>query len=71
MPPRPTLPKPPSTGGAISVQVLNELANVARRKMQMSWAAVFVEHLEQLMIVAKVHMEKSRAAGRSLLRRRP
>jgi hypothetical protein len=30
MPPRPTLPKPPSTGGAISVQVLNELANVAR-----------------------------------------
>ena len=26
-----------SSGGAISVQVLNELANVARRKMQMSW----------------------------------
>jgi predicted nucleic acid-binding protein len=25
-------------GGAISVQVLNELTNVARRKMQMSWA---------------------------------
>src|ERR1700738_1838920 len=25
-------------GGAVSVQVLNELANVARRKMQMSWA---------------------------------
>ena len=24
-------------GGAISVQVLNEVANVARRKMQMSW----------------------------------
>jgi predicted nucleic acid-binding protein len=24
-------------GGAISVQVLNELANIARRKMQMSW----------------------------------
>jgi predicted nucleic acid-binding protein len=24
-------------GGAISVQVLNEIANVARRKMQMSW----------------------------------
>lgn len=24
-------------GGSISVQVLNELANVARRKMQMSW----------------------------------
>lgn len=25
-------------GGKISVQVLNEVANVARRKMQMSWA---------------------------------
>jgi predicted nucleic acid-binding protein len=25
-------------GGAISVQVLNEIANVARRKMQLSWA---------------------------------
>jgi predicted nucleic acid-binding protein len=27
-----------AAGGVISVQVLNELANVARRKMQMSWA---------------------------------
>jgi predicted nucleic acid-binding protein len=27
-----------ASGGAISVQVLNELANVARRKMHMSWA---------------------------------
>jgi predicted nucleic acid-binding protein len=26
-----------AAGGAISVQVLNELANVARKKMQMSW----------------------------------
>jgi predicted nucleic acid-binding protein len=26
-----------AAGGSISVQVLNELANVARRKMQMSW----------------------------------
>ena len=26
-----------AAGGVISVQVLNELANVARRKMQMSW----------------------------------
>ena len=26
-----------AAGGAISVQVLNEVANVARRKMQMSW----------------------------------
>jgi predicted nucleic acid-binding protein len=28
-------------GGAISVQVLGELANVARRKMQMSWADTY------------------------------
>jgi len=28
------------TGGFISVQVLNELANVARRKMQMSWPEI-------------------------------
>ncbi len=27
-----------ASGGFVSVQVLNELANVARRKMQMSWA---------------------------------
>ena len=27
-----------AAGGAISVQVLNELSNVARRKMRMSWA---------------------------------
>jgi predicted nucleic acid-binding protein len=27
-----------AAGGAISVQVLNEIANVARRKMQMSWS---------------------------------
>jgi predicted nucleic acid-binding protein len=27
-----------SKGGSISVQVLNELTNVARRKMRMSWA---------------------------------
>jgi predicted nucleic acid-binding protein len=26
------------TGGTISVQVLNEIANVARRKMRLSWA---------------------------------
>jgi predicted nucleic acid-binding protein len=26
-----------AAGGAVSVQVLNELANVARKKMQMSW----------------------------------
>src|SRR5262245_39133943 len=27
-----------ATGGAISVQILNEIANVSRRKMQMSWS---------------------------------
>jgi predicted nucleic acid-binding protein len=27
-----------AAGGAVSVQVLNELANVARRKMRFSWA---------------------------------
>jgi predicted nucleic acid-binding protein len=27
-----------AAGGSISIQVLNELANVARRKMRMSWA---------------------------------
>ena len=27
-----------ATGGAISVQVLNELTSVARRKMQMAWS---------------------------------
>ncbi len=27
-----------ASGGAISVQVLNEVANVARRKMRMSWS---------------------------------
>jgi predicted nucleic acid-binding protein len=27
-----------AAGGVISVQILNELTNVARRKMQMSWA---------------------------------
>jgi predicted nucleic acid-binding protein len=27
-------------GGAISVQVLNEVANVARRKMRLSWAEI-------------------------------
>lgn len=40
-------------GGAISVQVLNELANVARRKMQMSWrdTHVFLGALRKLLTV--------------------
>jgi len=32
------VPTAVAKGGAISVQVLNELANVSRRKMRMSWA---------------------------------
>ncbi len=37
-------------GGVISVQVLNELANVARRKMRLSWAETraFLEPLHAL-----------------------
>lgn len=40
-------------GGAISVQVLNELANVARRKMHMSWTdtRAFLSLLRGLLIV--------------------
>ena len=41
-------------GGAISVQVLNELANVARRKMQMSWADT-LELLTMLRGLLTVH----------------
>ena len=40
-------------GGSISVQVLNELANVARRKMQMSWdeTHAFLDVLRGLLTV--------------------
>lgn len=40
-------------GGAISVQVLNELTNVARRKMQMSWRDIhsFLSVLRDLLVV--------------------
>lgn len=40
-------------GGVISVQVLNELTNVARRKLSMSWAEVreFVTVIQTLCIV--------------------
>lgn len=42
-----------AAGGAISVQVLNELANVARRKMRMSWAETraFLDLLRSLFAV--------------------
>ena len=43
-------------GGTISVQVLNELANVARRKMRMSWADThsFLSTLRGLLTVEPV-----------------
>lgn len=42
-----------AAGGAISVQVLNEITNVARRKMQMTWteAHVFLDMLCSLLTV--------------------
>ncbi|MFZ0570851.1 MAG: PIN domain-containing protein [Rhodomicrobium sp.] len=46
-------------GGAISVQVLNELTNVARRKMQMSWAETheFLDVLRGLLMVHPLTIE--------------
>ena len=46
-------------GGAISVQVLNEVANVARRKMQMSWPETrsFLSILRGLLSVHPVTTE--------------
>src|SRR4051812_4082628 len=46
-------------GGAISVQVLNELANVARRKMRLSWpeAHAFLSMLRGLLTVHAVTVE--------------
>lgn len=43
-----------AAGGAISVQILNEIANVARRKMQMSWSDTHVL-LNTLRAVLTVH----------------
>lgn len=46
-------------GGAISVQVLNELTNVARRKMRMSWADThsFLSMLRGLLTVHPMTVE--------------
>jgi predicted nucleic acid-binding protein len=46
-------------GGAISVQVLNELANVARRKMRMSWREthMFLSSLRGLLTVHSLDVE--------------
>jgi predicted nucleic acid-binding protein len=46
-------------GGSISVQVLNELANVARRKIQMSWdeTHAFLDTLRGLLTVHAITVE--------------
>jgi predicted nucleic acid-binding protein len=46
-------------GGSISVQVLNELANVARRKMRMSWdeTHAFLNMLRGLLTVHPLTVE--------------
>lgn len=43
-------------GGTISVQVLNEIANVLRRKMRMSWADthIFLDAIQALLTVVPV-----------------
>jgi predicted nucleic acid-binding protein len=48
-----------AAGGALSVQVLNELTNVARRKMQMSWADThaFLTVLRDLLTVHPLTLE--------------
>jgi predicted nucleic acid-binding protein len=48
-----------AAGGAISMQVLNELTNVARRKMQMSWAdtRAFLDMLRGLLTVHPLTVE--------------
>jgi len=46
-------------GGAISVQVLNEFTNVARRKMEMSWADThaYLSMLRELLAVHPLTIE--------------
>lgn len=48
-----------ASGGVISVQVLNEVANVARRKMRMSWAdtRAFLDLLRGLLTVHPLSVE--------------
>jgi predicted nucleic acid-binding protein len=48
-----------AAGGTISVQVLNEIANVARRKMQMSWKETnsFLAMVRGLLPVVPVTIE--------------
>ena len=53
-------------GGRISVQVLNEVTNVARRKMQMSWADThaFLDTLRELLTVHPLTIETHEAGLR-------
>ncbi|HEX7390796.1 MAG TPA: PIN domain-containing protein [Acidiphilium sp.] len=48
-----------AAGGAISVQVINEVANVARRKMRMDWGetGIFLNTLRELLTVHPVTVE--------------
>jgi predicted nucleic acid-binding protein len=48
-----------SNGGTISVQVLNELANVARRKMRLSWndTHAFLSMIRGLLLVSPITIE--------------
>ena len=48
-----------ASGGIVSVQVLNELTNVARRKMQMSWTEThaFLNMLRALLTVHPLTVE--------------
>jgi len=57
-------------GGCISVQVLNELANVAQRKMRMSWADMhaFLQPLRALLSVHPLTVE-THATGLRLAER--
>ncbi len=59
-----------AAGGATSVQVLNELTNVARRKMQMSWADThaLLNMLRGLLTVHPLTVE-IHATGRRLAER--
>jgi predicted nucleic acid-binding protein len=54
-------------GGAISVQVLNELTNVARRKMRMSWSDThaFLSMLRGLLSIHPITLE-THATGLTL-----
>jgi predicted nucleic acid-binding protein len=57
-------------GGDISVQVLNELSNVARRKMQMSWPEIhaFLDTLRSLLTVHPLTLQ-THEAGLDLAQR--